>query len=195
MRAFTEIFLDAYYALIEREFRRNDPNHMLIGSRWQPATANDEVLCRVCGKYMDVVSINYYAAGIDSAFVTRIYEWSGRKPQFWSEFYYTSTKESNCGPSGFDLPTQKARGMAYRNYVEGAAALGFVVGIEWFTLIDQAATGRFFEGQNGERANTGLFNVLDRPYKDMLGQMLEAHLDIYPVWFGRQDAWKSSGSR
>ena len=62
-------------------------------------------------------------------------------------------------------------------------------------LIDQAATGRFFEGQNGERANTGLFNVLDRPYKDMLGQMLEAHLDIYPVWFGRQDAWKSSGSR
>ena len=195
VRAFTEIFLDAYYALIEREFRRNDPNHMLIGSRWQPATANDEVLCRVCGKYMDVVSINYYAAGIDSAFVTRIYEWSGRKPQFWSEFYYTSTKESNCGPSGFDLPTQKARGMAYRNYVEGAAALGFVVGIEWFTLIDQAATGRFFEGQNGERANTGLFNVLDRPYKDMLGQMLEAHLDIYPVWFGRQDAWKSSGSR
>ena len=85
--------------------------------------------------------------------------------------------------------------MAYRNYVEGAAALGFVVGIEWFTLIDQAATGRFFEGQNGERANTGLFNVLDRPYKDMLGQKLEAHLDIYPVWFGRQDAWKSSGSR
>lgn len=195
VRAFTETFLEAYYSLIATAFRANDPNHLLIGSRWQPGTANDEILCRVCGKYMDVVSINYYAAGIDRTFVTRIYDWSGRKPQFWSEFYYTSTKTSNCGPSGFDLATQAARGKAYRNYVEGAAELGFVTGIEWFTLIDQAATGRFFEGQNGERANTGLFNVLDRPYKDLFAEMLTAHLDLYPVWFGRQAAWKFDDPR
>jgi len=195
VRAFAEVFLEAYYSLVAREFRANDPNHMLIGSRWQPGTANDEALCRVCGKYMDVVSVNYYAAGIDRRFVERIYEWSGRKPQFWSEFYYTSAKESNCGPSGHDLATQAERGKAYRNYVEGAAELGFVTGIEWFTLVDQAATGRFFEGQNGERANTGLFNVLDRPYKDMFEQMLAAHLDVYPVWLGAKPAWRFDDPR
>ena len=85
--------------------------------------------------------------------------------------------------------------MAYRNYVEAAAELGFVTGIEWFTLIDQAATGRFFEGQNGERANTGLFDVLDHPYKDMFAEMLQAHLDVYPVWLGARAAWKFDDPR
>ena len=85
--------------------------------------------------------------------------------------------------------------MAYRNYVEGAAALGFVTGIEWFTLIDQAATGRFFEGINGERANTGLLSVTDRPYRDLLREMTETHLDLYPVWFGLKKPWRFEDPR
>ena len=193
--AFTETFLEAYYSLIEREFRKADPNHMLIGNRWQPGTANSETLCRIAGRHIDVISINYYAAGVDRAFMTRLYNWTGQKPQFWSEFYYTSTKESNCSPSGNDLATEKERGMAYRNYVEAAADLGFVTGIEWFTLVDQAATGRFFEGKNGERNNTGLFNVADRPYKDMWQQMLLAHLDLYSVWFGEKAPWRFDDQR
>ena len=182
MQEYTETFLEAYYQVITETFRKYDKNHMLIGNRWQPGTANSETLCRVAGKYMDVISINYYAAGVDEAFIRRLYEWTGRKPQFWSEFYYTATKESNAGPSGHDLATQRERGLAYRNYVENGAALGFLVGVEWFTLIDQAATGRFFEGLNGERNNTGLFNVADRPYKDMFAEMNKSHAVIYDVW-------------
>jgi hypothetical protein len=182
MQAYTERFLEAYYSSITTTFRKYDTNHMLIGNRWQPGTANSEVLCRVAGKYMDVISINYYACGIDAAFIRRLYEWTGRKPQMWSEFYFTSTKESNVAPSNMDMATQKERGLAYRHYVEGAASLGFVVGVEWFTLLDQAVTGRFFEGLNGERANTGLFNVADRPYRDLLAEMAKTHAAIYDIW-------------
>jgi len=182
MQSYTALFLERYYKTITETFRKYDKNHMLIGNRWQPGTANSEILCRVAGKYMDVISINYYACGIDEAFIRRLYEWSGRKPQMWSEFYFTATQESNAGPSGNDLPTQRERGLAYRHYVEHAAALGFVVGIEWFTLLDQAVTGRFFEGLNGERANTGLFNVADRPYKEMFTGMAATHAVIYDVW-------------
>ena len=46
-------------------------------------------------------------------------------------------------------------GPAYRNYVEQSAATGYVVGIQWFLALHQACTGRFFEGFNGEAANTG----------------------------------------
>ncbi|MBP5320024.1 MAG: hypothetical protein J6334_03470 [Kiritimatiellae bacterium] len=183
-------FLETYYALIASHFRANDPNHLLIGNRWQPVTANDEQLCRIAGKHLDVISINYYTTALDLDFVRRVYAWSGGKPQFWSEFYYTATRESNAGPSSHNLTTQRERGMAYRNYVEGAAALGFVTGIEWFTLIDQAATGRFFEGVNGERANTGLLSVTDRPYRDLLEEMTDAHLDLYPVWLGIRKPWR-----
>ena len=174
--------LERYYAMIEETFRRHDPNHMLIGSRWQPGTANNEALCRAAGRHLDVVSINYYTSAIDRAFIRRIHDWTGGRPQIWSEFFYTATKESNAGPTGHDLDTQRERGLAYRNYVEAAASFGFVVGIEWFSLIDQASTGRFFSGVNGERANNGLFNVLDRPYRDLLDGMLAAHLHLYPVW-------------
>ena len=182
MQAFTEHFLDTYYRSITEAFRKVDKNHLLIGSRWQPGTANSETLCRVAGKYMDVISINYYTCGIDAAFIRRLYEWTGRKPQMWSEFYFTATQESNVAPSNMDMATQRERGLAYRHYVEGAASLGFVVGVEWFTLIDQAVTGRFFEGLNGERANTGLFNVADRPYRDLFAEMAKTHAAVYGVW-------------
>ena len=55
------------------------------------------------------------------------------------------------------------------------------MGIEWFTLIDQARTGRFFEKYAGEKANTGLLNVADRPYKDCLEGMCQANYRIYDV--------------
>lgn len=181
MQAYDEKLIDAYYKAIVDTFRKYDKNHMLIGNRWQPGTANSEILCRVAGKYMDIISINYYTSGIDAAFIRRLYDWTGKKPQFWSEFYFTSEKESNAGP-GNDVISQKERGEAYRYYVEGAAALGFVVGIEWFTMLDQAVTGRFFEKQNGERANTGIFNVADRPYKNCVAEMMKTNYGIYDVW-------------
>ncbi len=182
IHGYLEHFLDAYYRSVVQTFRKYDRHHLLIGNRWQPGTANNETLCRVAGRYLDVVSINYYADRIDEPYIRRLYQWTGGKPQIWSEFYYTSDKESNVSGSGLDVASQQARGQAYRQYVEGAAALGFVVGVEWFTLIDQAVTGRFFEEFNGERNNTGLFNVLDRPYKPLIAEMVKTHQALYDVW-------------
>jgi hypothetical protein len=182
MRRYTESFLEKYYSLIAASFRKCDRNHLLLGNRWQPGTANSEALCRIAGRYMDVISVNYYTCGVDTAFVKRIYDWSGGRPQMWSEFYFTAAAESAVSASNNDMPTQKARGEAYRDYAGHAAATGFVIGIEWFTLIDQATAGRFFEGANGERANTGLFNVADRPYKDCLAEMARANAEIPSVW-------------
>ncbi len=182
MRDYTALFLDAYYSAITSTFRKYDQNHLMIGNRWQPGTANSEVLCRTAGKYMDVISINYYTLGVDAAFMKRIHDWSGGKAQMWSEFYYTSGDESNVAAGNGDMKTQRQRGQAYRNYVEAGANLGFVVGIEWFTLLDQAVTGRWFSKLSGERANTGVFNVADRPYKDMVAEMAAAHRDVYDVW-------------
>ncbi|MDR2849662.1 MAG: hypothetical protein LBW77_03855 [Verrucomicrobiota bacterium] len=190
MQAYTEHFLDTYYRSVATAFRAVDKNHLLIGNRWQPGTANSETLCRAAGRYMDIISINYYTCGIDEAFVRRLYEWSGRKPQFWSEFYFTAAQESNVAAGNNDVPSQRERGLAYRHYVEGAASLGFVVGVEWFTLIDQAVSGRFFEGLNGERANTGLFNVADRPYRDLLAEMAKAHAAVYGVWLDGQPPFR-----
>jgi len=156
-----------------------------LGNRWQPGTANNEQLCRIAGKYCDLLSLNYYTYALDTGYLKRLDTWAGGKPWWLSEFYWTAPAE--CGlPGGKEVKTQRERGLAYRNYVEQAAATGSVVGIEWFTLIDQARTGRFFERYNGERANTGIFNVVDRPYKDYLVEATVANANADQIILGQR---------
>ena len=184
VHAFTGQFLDAYFKLVADTFHKYDSHHLLIGSRLQPGTINNEQLCRIAGKYLDIMSFNYYTDAVDKDFLNRIYRWTGR-PMFLSEFFWSSDKESGLA-GGRGVPTQRDRGLAYRNYVEQSASLGYVLGIEWFTLIDQAGTGRWFEGMSGERANTGLFSVADRPWKGMLAEMMKTNDTIYQVELGQR---------
>ena len=183
--AFTVKFIEAYYKLVRDTFRKYDKNHMLLGNRWQPGTANNEQLCRIAGKYCEMLSLNYYTYGVDKGYLKRLYDWSGGRPFMLSEFYWASPAGSGL-PGGSEVKTQHERGLAYRNYIEQAGSTGFVVGIEWFTLIDQARTGRWFERFNGEKANTGLFSVADRPYKDFLAEASAANFGIYDVLLGKR---------
>ncbi|HYD84258.1 MAG TPA: sugar-binding protein, partial [Opitutus sp.] len=106
------------------------------------------------------------------------------KPIILSEWHFASPNEGLSSSKG--VRDQRERGLAYRNYVEQAAALPFVVGSEWFIYTDQALTGRYFEGFNGEGNNTGLVNVADRPYRELVTAAAETHARIYPVMFGQQ---------
>ena len=186
MQEFTGLFLETYFRLVADTFHKYDTNHLLIGNRFQPGTINNEQLCRISGQYMDVVSFNYYTYHLDKDFLKRIYGWTGGRPMFLSEFYYDSPKDSGLPGGGKDVNSQLERGLAYRNYVEQAATLGFVVGIEWFTLIDQSVSGRFFDKYNGENGNTGLIAVTDRPWKVMLGEMMQCNDHIYQIQFGER---------
>jgi hypothetical protein len=183
MDAYYELFLSEYYSLVRDTFRKYDKNHMLIGNRWRPDTAKSDILCKVAGNYLDIVSVNYYTQAIDRPFMDRVYRACGERPILWSEFHFTCEPES--GLSGRrDIATQEVRGLGYRNYVEAAASLGYVVGIQWFTLVDQPVTGRYFEHYSGEDFNIGLFSVVDRPYRPLIAEMAVTNRRIYGVWLG-----------
>ncbi|HEV7301310.1 MAG TPA: sugar-binding protein [Tepidisphaeraceae bacterium] len=182
MQAFFEIFLEARYSLIHRLFKKHDPNHLLIGDRWTIGSANNEAIVRIAGRYLDVISINYYTYGADLAFLDRVHKMSGGRPILLSEFHYCARDQGLTGGIR-QLGTQQERGLAYRNYVEQAAATNYVVGVQWFSAIDQAATGRFFDN---EAANIGLLNVADRPYKDFLAEVMKTNYDVYSVILGQR---------
>ena len=194
MGAFYEKFLDNYFRLVTRTFRRYDSHHLLIGNRLQAGTINNETLCRLSGQYLDVVSFNYYTYGLDTDLLKRLNKWSGGRPMMLTEFYWGAPSQSGLGSSQA-VATQRERGLAYRNYVEGAAALGFVVGTEWFTLVDQSATGRWFEGIHGEGNNTGLWSVADRPWSAALSEMSQTNGDIYRVWLGQRAPFRFEDAR
>lgn len=180
---FFRIFLRKYYGLIDEAFRKYAPNHLLIGERLMPGTANNQILIEEQGRVLDLISLNYYTYGIDRDYLKRLHTWSGGKPMILSEFYFSSEDQSLLATHG-QVDSDLARGLGYRHYVEHAADLGFIVGIEWFIANDQAATGRHFQGYNGEAGNTGLVNVADRPYKVMLEEMMKTNYGIYDVLLG-----------
>ncbi|MDB6138592.1 MAG: hypothetical protein JWO94_1664 [Verrucomicrobiaceae bacterium] len=196
VKTFTGRFLETMFELVTTNYRKHDKNHLLLGNRLQPVTINDEQLCRISGKYLDVMSYNYYTYGVDKEFLKKVHEWTGGKPMILSEFFWSSPADSGL-TGGREVRSQQERGLIYRDYVEQAASLGFVVGIEWFTMIDQATTGRWFSKYNGESANTGLFSVTDRPWKPMVEEMAKTNHGIFEVLQGERPpfAWEHARER
>jgi len=184
MKEFTRLYLETYFSMIERVFREADPNHLLIGNRLTPGTANNRDVVEISGAHIDVLSINYYSYAIEKEYLEQTHRWSGGKPIILSEWYFSST-DSGLG-AGKEVQGQKERGLGYRHYVEQAASLPFIVGSEWFIYNDQAITGRFFEGLNGEGNNTGLVDVGDRPYEELVAATRLTGSRIYDVVLGRE---------
>ncbi len=184
MKDFQDLFTDTFYGMVAQVFHKHDPNHLLIGSRWQPGTANSKILLKNAGKYMDVISVNYYTYGIEKDFLQKIHDLTGGKPLLMSEWHYGSASDSATSGAAKSVKSQTERGMAYRNYIETVATLGYVVGSEWFSYLDEPVTGRFFEGYNGESGNVGVINGVDRPYKNALVEMMKTNYDIYSVLLG-----------
>lgn len=187
---FFRLYLDTYYDTVKRLFKKYDPNHLLLGDRWLTLPMQSPkirgILAEEAGKYLDVISINHYAVNLDVDMLNDVYEKSGHKPILLSEWSY-GTAEQGLAPIVPGAATnEQERAWRYRNYVEGAAALGFVVGTHWFDYVDQAAGGRYFEGIGGEHYNTGLINVADRPYKTFLDGVMQTNRDIYDVLFGKR---------
>ncbi|MDF3059494.1 MAG: hypothetical protein K0R17_3709 [Rariglobus sp.] len=193
VRAYFELFLETYYEMVSSALRRADPNHLLIGSRLTPGTSSNQTVVRISGKYTDVVSINYYTFGIEKEFLERVHTWSGGRPLLLSEWYYATTEQGLNAPN--EVASDRERGMAYRNYIEQSAALPFVVGSQWFIYTDQSITGRFFEGFTGEGYNTGLVNVVDRPYPELVRQAAETHARIFDVMLGTVPPFKHEDPR
>ena len=183
--AFYSVLLDSYYKMVSDSYRKHCPNHLLLGNRWLSSTANDDTVVRIAGKYLDVVSVNYYTYALESDFLKRVHTLSGGRPILLSEWHYGATDQGLSGGAR-QVKDQRERGLAYRNYVEQAASLGFVVGHEWFSYLDQALAGRWFQRDNGERGNIGLVNVADRPYKEFLAQATRANFDVYDVLLGKK---------
>jgi len=185
IQEFTGLFLETYFKLMADTFHKYDKHHMLLGCRLQSGTINSKQLCGIAGKYLDIMTFNYYTYAPDADFLNRIYKWTGR-PLLLSEYYYVSTAESGLTSGNNDMKTEALRGKAYRHYVEQSAALPYVLGAQWFALVDEAATGWMWDHENGEHANTGLINVTDRPYKDMLAHMMRTNYGIYDVVLGKR---------
>ena len=156
--------------------RRHDPNHLVLGLRFGGGVPPPEML-RVC-KAFDVYSLNVYATGVDVKKMEEIHRVTGR-PIIVGEFHF-GVPGRGLAPGLVQVRDQAERGVAYRYYVEQAAAFPAFIGTSWFQWVDQPCTGRM----DGENYNIGLVDVTDRPYTELIEAMRATHRRLQAVHAG-----------
>jgi hypothetical protein len=191
-------YLDTFYGVFATAIRAADPHHMVIGDRWFGNVLDDQsmltLLATACGKHLDALSYDYYTWNPSIERLGEIYRLSGYKPLIFTEFHYGETSHGlTFAIEMADSELQK--GQFYRNYVENVAACGMAVGAHWFEYLDEAATGRWYQGTVGaESGAIGLIDVTDQPYKTMLGQVVKANDAIYALTNGKQRPYQATFS-
>jgi len=180
---FSDEYFSTLYRLVAQYAKKYDPNHMVMGERLLVGDSQTKRLFQSIAygsRYLDAISFNYYTTDPNMELLAEMYEHSEHTPFLLSEFHWRDMTTGFGFPSGGTID-ETVKGLRYRNYVEKSAASGVVIGVTWFTYMDQAPTGRYFEGTSGEAFAIGFFNVVDRPYRTFIGHVTETNYRIYDV--------------
>src|SRR5665647_1915592 len=110
----------------------------------------------------------------------KIYDFTGL-PIIIGEFHF-GTPGRGLAPGLAQVKNQEERGVAYRYYVENAAAHPALIGTHWFQWIDQPCTGR----GDGESGLIGFVDVTDRPYADLVEASKETFRRLLAVHSGKE---------
>jgi hypothetical protein len=174
-----QLVLDAfarYLGVINAAVKKVDPNHLNLGIRFG-GTPPDYVIA--LAKDFDVYSLNKYRWEPPADYLKKIYALV-HKPMLLGEFHI-GVPGRGMAPGLVQAMNQKERGVAYRYYVEHAAAHPEVIGTHWFQWIDQPATGR----GDGENYNIGWVDVTDRPYDELVQAAKLTHARLLAIHSGK----------
>ena len=165
-----------YLGVINAAVKRTDPNHLNLGIRFG-GTPPDYVV--ELAKGFDVYSLNKYRWAPPVELLDRVHALTGL-PVLLGEFHI-GVPGRGLAPGLVQAMNQAERGLAYRYYVENAAAHPAVIGTHWFQWVDQPATGR----PDGENYNIGWVDVTDRPYPELVAAAKLTHARLLDLHRGK----------
>jgi hypothetical protein len=176
-KAFLYRAFEKYLDVVNAAVRKYDPNHLNLGIRF--GGAPPEEVARAA-RVFDVYSINIYDVEPDPKDLARAFALTGR-PLLIGEFHF-GTPGRGLAPGLVQVTDQEQRGVAYRYYVENAAAMPALIGAHWFQWADEPNTGR----SDGENYNIGLVDVTDQPYAEMAAALQATHKRLYAIHTGKE---------
>jgi len=176
-KAFVYETYNIFISTINAAIKKYDPNHLNLGLRFGGAAA-DEIIN--ASKGFDVFSFNSYGYTVNQNNLKRIYDLTGL-PMIIGEFHF-GVPGRGLAPGLAQTVNQAERGVAYRYYVENAAANPAIIGTHWFQWMDQPATGR----NDGENYNIGFVDVTDRPYNELINASKETFGRLLNVHSGKE---------
>jgi hypothetical protein len=173
---FSEVMVSRYFELLSEACRDVDPNHLNLGIRYYtvpPAWA-------VAGmRSFDVFSMNCYKKRVLAKEMTEVNALLDM-PIMVGEWHFGALDVGLPASGIGHVPSQTARGQAFRVYLEDAAAKPWCVGVHYFTLYDQSALGRY----DGENYQIGFVDTCSRPYPPLAEAARTSHARLYQVAAG-----------
>lgn len=165
---FTNVLIDAYFKNIREVFKEVSPDKLYMGCRF---AGYHENLLRISAKYCDVMSFNIYRFTLDQFRLPEGID----LPVIIGEFQFGALDRGSICPGMIPVENQQEYGNAYYNYLLLALHHPNVVGTHWFQYSDLATTGRF----DGANCQTGLTDVCDTPYPEIIGKVREIGYKLY----------------
>ncbi|WP_322366826.1 beta-galactosidase [Pseudomonas sp. Teo4] len=154
---FQQVFAETYFKTIADALKWHAPNHLLLGGRYAVSTPE---AVKACAEFCDVLSFNFYTLKPEDGYdFARLAELD--KPVLVSEFQFGSRDRGPFWPGPVEVAREEDRGPAYGNFLKAALAQPMIVGAHWFQYLDQPASGRLLDGENG---HLGLVAITDVPY-------------------------------
>jgi len=205
--AFVLLVARQYFKLATDAIRAKDANHLILGCRFVWVLAPKPAV-QACGEYCDVVSLNYYEAGMAGKTVLLFTERGSmriptdlsfapfyalaKKPLLVTEFSFRANDSGmpNSYPPGLllqpNVRTQKARADKFEECATTWMRQPYFLGYHWFDYMDEPKGGRF----DGENGNYGLVNNDDNPYTVLVERLKRTNAR---VWDLHRAARSSSG--
>ena len=181
-----EVFMalvgEKYFSVVSKAIKKYDPNHMYIGARFYSDEKNHAEFMKVAGKYLDLISNNYYNYWTpDSAQMANWAAWTG-KPFIVTE-YYTKGEDSgmpNQSGAGWIVRTQRDRGLFYQNYNLALLESKNCIGWHYFKYQDNDPTAKGMDPSNID-ANKGIVNNDYELWTPMTDLMKELNSQVYSL--------------
>lgn len=171
---------EKYVSIVSKAIRKYDPNHMYIGARFYSEEKHHEKFMRAIGKYLDVVTNNYYNYWTpDPKHMSDWTEWTG-KPFIITE-YYTKGEDSgmpNQSGAGWIVKTQTDRGLFYQNYNLALIESKNCIGWHYFKYQDNDPDAKGVDPSNTD-ANKGIVNNYYEVWQPMMEKMKELNSQVY----------------
>lgn len=179
---FMAFVADKYFSIVSKAIKKYDPNHMYIGARFYSSERKYPLFMKTAGKYLDVISNNYYNHWTpDKEDLINWEKWSG-KPFIITE-YYVKGEDSGIGNTsgaGWIVRTQKDRGLFYQNYNLALLESKNCVGWHYFKYQDNDPTAKGVDPSNLD-ANKGIVTSKYKPWTAMLDKMKALNINAYKL--------------
>ena len=173
-----------YFEVTVSAFKKYDPNHMIIGTRFLTVAATSKWVMRVAGHYLDAITINWYFQWTPDADKLEYMSRYADKPFIVTEFYAKAGDSegnlANRSGAGFYVETQQDRADYYHNFTLRMLECQNMVGWYWLQYIDNDPNNGIGDLSSRD-SNKGIISNTHNEYTVLTSAMAELNKNIYKI--------------